>query len=234
MSVLYKGFQIFISSYLGSGQPIYQIKGLPIEGRRDYVTSIGRAKDKIDQYLGTYVAPVASSVTQVLSKESFDQLQSGFLAQQELDKLKASVSATTDKLENTLASLQGSYSGLTGVKEGIADASGQVADISAGIAQAREDIVNSISGEFQSLTDRINALTDRIGAGTESLQESKGVIEGATGLFQNAISTYQDTIETYKKMLAEKGQAGFIKMIPYYVGAGLAVIVGVKVLDVMD
>jgi len=239
--VLYEGYKIVVDRILGSGQTTYKIEGLDEsivdKFGRTTQTTIKEAKIIIQKYLGIWVEPTITR--DVMSVETFNQLQAGTLALDENRVLKQ----TIDQLTTGIQDIQGGIQDidLQGLREKIQIETVRLQDIRDNIALTREGVVDTLSGEFQTLTMLFDNLTSRVSGATatvetqtESLDKSKALIDGAVDVFNKAIFSYQESFDKVLKELRAEQKVGFIKMIPYYVGAGLAVIIGVKVLDVMD
>ncbi len=239
---IYEGFEIFVSQVLGSGQTVYQVKGIDYDyGRRGGVTTIGAAKIIIDKYLDQYVAPIATEPIR-MSNEMLDQLNAGTVAlwenqqlQDTIDKLKEGYTVIKEDVANI------DLTRLEALRDKIQTETQNLIDIQASIVDVRAEVTSAVGEQIQGLTDKFNQITEGINTQTglaegmtDSLEDSKEVIEGAITSFGESIASFQDSFKSVLDDLKNAQSVGWMKMIPIYVAGGLAIIVGVKVLDVMD
>jgi len=248
MSVVatYEGFKIVIHSILGSGQRLYEVVGIEdaLYGRAEQ-TTISESKDIIKKYLGTYVEPV--KVVTEMSEEMFAQLQAGTLAIYENERLKQQIADAAGEItdvrenmaletENLKTHIETITDDVTAkIKETTLSTLDTIKNIQSTIETMKattagiEDIRNTI----KETTDRIGETTDILSGIEDVIKETTKITLGIPDIISNITAGYEDAISKLEDRLAAQGAAGWLKNIPLYVGAGVALVVGVKVLDVV-
>lgn len=243
--VSYKGFQIVIAQVLGSGQTTYKIEGIETSvvdrlGRTTQ-TTITEAKIIIDKFLGEYVAPAVTEPLK-MSQEMFDQLQAGTVALQDNKILQATVDQLTAGVQTIQQDILAIDNGqLDALRAQIQLETQRLADIRVQIGDTRTEVVDSLSGTLQGLKDQFDDLAARITANTgdvtdytASLNESKESIVNSFKSFGDSINKYQESLDSVLADLKQAQGMGFLKQVPLIVGAGLAVILGIKVMEAVD
>lgn len=242
MGTMYEGFEIFVSAILGSGQEMYQVRGIDYDyGRRGGVTLISDAKAIIDKYLDQYVAPIAQPKT-VMSQEMLDQLNAGTVAiwenktlQNTVDQLKEGLNVISEDIVNF------DLSGVQALGDKVQDATSQVVDLGLSLDEQKALITDTLRNEFQALEEKFSIITTGVTGATEDVKDYTADIQGIGTILEGVIDNinaskagFEEALKILGDKLKAEQQGGWLKMIPLYVGAGLAVIVGIKVLDVMD